>query len=287
MERFPVSSDGFEFSLVLLPMEDLHIHEGTIPELVESLSHEIETMNVLRNPIIVEDRHCVVLDGTHRVQALRSLGCTRVAACTLDYFSDRVSVGRWFRTFQSDEFNVTVMKVLKRLGSDFSERDVSEVLDGLSRREVACGFLWENKGLLVFDGGGLAGKLEIVKRFERGLQELGCEFGYEVEGEAVDKLSMGLVSGILALPPIEKRDVIDCASKGYIFPRKTTRHVVPARPWNVSVPLPILRRRDMSLEEANRIFIGLLKDKRIRVVPPGSLLEGRRYEEEVYEFVGR
>lgn len=289
MEGYLVSSGDFNFQLILLPLGELYLHEETIPELVEKLAMEIEGIRVLRNPVIVDSEHKVVLDGTHRVEALGRIGCVHVPSCILDYFNPKVLVGRWFRVFQCKVFEETAKRALRHLGFDSLESPIERVLDGLNDREMACGLFWRSGGLKILnnDGSGLIDKLDKVRKIEMELRNLGCTVGYEIEAEALEKLLEGSVDGVLALPPVDKRDVIECALKGYRFPRKTTRHVVPARPWNVNVPLNLLERKDLSLEEANKSFLRLLKEKQVRRIPPGAILDGRRYEEEIYEFVDK
>lgn len=287
MGEYLISSGDFNFRLTLMPLGELRLHEETIPELVERLSREIEEARILRNPVIVEDRCGVVLDGTHRVEALERIGCTYIAACTLDYSSPRVLVGRWFRTFQFAGFEEAAERTLRRLGYGSSKVPMEESLNELDSRDTACWLLTRDKGLRIpcNEGCSLMDKLNKVKMIEGGLRSLGCTTGYEIEKEALEKLSKGLVDGVLTLPPIGKGDVIEHASKGQRFPMKTTRHVVPARPWNVNTPLSLLMKGSDTLEEANRLFLSLLRERRVRVIPPGSVLDGRRYEEEVYEFV--
>ncbi|MGC8850527.1 MAG: hypothetical protein ACP5QI_08660, partial [Candidatus Bathyarchaeia archaeon] len=195
--------------------------------------------------------------------------------------------GRWFRTFRFDGFEEVAERTLRHLGYGSSKVPIDESLIGLDSRDAACWLLTRNIGLRIPCGEdcSLMDKLTKVKMIEGELRSLGCAVGYEIENEALEKLSQGLVEGVLALPPIGKRDVIEHALKGHRFPMKTTRHVVPARPWNVNAPLSLLMKGDNSLEEANRVFLSLLKGRRVRVIPPGSILDGRRYEEEVYEFV--
>lgn len=287
MEGYLVSSGDFNFQLALLPLEELHLHEETIPELVEKLAMEIEEMRILRNPVIVDDKHRVVLDGTHRVEALGRIRCIHIPSCILDYFSPKVLLRRWFRVFRCGFFEEVAKRALKHLGFDSSESPVERVLNELNSRELACGLLWRDGGLKIFDDESdrLVDRLDKVRRIEGELRNLGCMTGYEIEAEALEKLSRGSVDGVLALPPIEKNDVIEYALKGHRFPRKTTRHVIPARPWNVNAPLNLLQRRDLNLEEANKLFLNLLKGKQVRHIPPGAILDGRRYEEEIYEFV--
>lgn len=50
---------------------------------------------MLKRPVLVADDAFVILDGHHRVEALRSLGCKRVPTYLVDYGSDLVTLDTW------------------------------------------------------------------------------------------------------------------------------------------------------------------------------------------------
>ncbi|MGE5486001.1 MAG: ParB N-terminal domain-containing protein [Ignavibacteriales bacterium] len=73
----------YRFALVeartLMPHEE--VDEGHLRELTE----EIRRDGVLRQPVVVDARSGVILDGHHRVRALKGLGCTLIPAYLVDY----------------------------------------------------------------------------------------------------------------------------------------------------------------------------------------------------------
>lgn len=79
----------------LVEIHKLRGHERIRPSLLESLTEQIRTDRVLKRPILAADRHFVILDGHHRVEALRALGCKRVPVYLVDYESDAVTLGTW------------------------------------------------------------------------------------------------------------------------------------------------------------------------------------------------
>ena len=81
-------------------------------------------------------------------------------------------------------------------------------------------------------------------------------------------------------PRITKRDVVTTALSREVFVHKSTRHVIPARPLFVNVPIEWL---NMDLKEANKLLLEHLSKKKLRHLPPGQTLD-RRYEEELYVF---
>jgi L-serine kinase (ADP) len=82
-----------EFALV--PIRELRAHErieeSSIAELVELLKRT----QVVADPIWVARDSSVILNGHHRVEALRRIGATRVPAWIIDYESELVHLERW------------------------------------------------------------------------------------------------------------------------------------------------------------------------------------------------
>lgn len=70
-------------------------HEQIRPSLLAELTEQIRRDGVLKRPVLVADDGLVILDGHHRVEALRSLGCKRVPTYLVDYESDFVTLGTW------------------------------------------------------------------------------------------------------------------------------------------------------------------------------------------------
>jgi hypothetical protein len=107
---------------------------------------------------------------------------------------------------------------------------------------------------------------------------------YETAYDAKSKLKGGEFSAILGPRKIAKEDVKKYGVIGNPFPHKATRHMIPARPLGVNIPLESLRAHSGSLEDINRKLVADLRSRTLRKIPPGSLLEGRRYEEQVFIF---
>jgi len=81
--------------LVVLEIARLRCHEKVQPDLLARTIDRIRRDGKLRKPILVADRDFVILDGHHRYEALRAIGCSRIPAYVVDYFSDIVEVSTW------------------------------------------------------------------------------------------------------------------------------------------------------------------------------------------------
>ncbi len=82
-----------EFALV--PIERLKGHEEYDPEKVDHLVSELKRTGEFVEPIWVARGSFVILNGHHRVEALRRLGARRAAAWVFDYDGDAVTLERW------------------------------------------------------------------------------------------------------------------------------------------------------------------------------------------------
>ena len=81
--------------LALVDINILKPHERTIEERVRLLENDIRKKRVLLKPILVDANTMVILDGHHRVEALRRLGARYIAALLVDYEDSCVSVSSW------------------------------------------------------------------------------------------------------------------------------------------------------------------------------------------------
>jgi len=80
---------------VLVPLHRLRAHEQVVPSKVRALEDELRREGIFVDPIWVARGTGVILNGHHRVAALRKLGARRIPAWVLDYESDLVRLERW------------------------------------------------------------------------------------------------------------------------------------------------------------------------------------------------
>src|SRR5437870_13158528 len=77
----------------VVELSRLHGHERIRPALLKELTERIRRDGFLKRPILVADGDFVILDGHHRAEAVRSLGCVKIPAYLVDYESDLVQLG--------------------------------------------------------------------------------------------------------------------------------------------------------------------------------------------------
>lgn len=282
--RFKLAAPGLELQLGLEDLSKVRIHEEIIPEILEKLVGDIESSSAVRDPVIVGLNTLVVLDGMHRVAALRKLGCRYLPVCLLDYQSPNVRVGCWYRTIRGDVGKTSFLNLFGLLGLSVEpvlSETASRALEG--RQATAALLTKDACYLLKGESSEIRESYTWVQRIERTLKEEGLRVNYENELDAVQRARTGEVAATLMVPGVRKDEVTEAALSGNVFAHKTTRHVLSARPMHVDVPLGWLKG-DRPLEELNHMLIEQLSKRRVKRLPKDTLFERRKYEEELCIF---
>src|SRR6266849_4343040 len=79
----------------IVDLRRLRGNERISQSLLKHLLDQSRRDGVLKRPILVADGELVILDGHHRAEALRSLGCRRIPVYLVEYESDAVRLGTW------------------------------------------------------------------------------------------------------------------------------------------------------------------------------------------------
>ena len=76
----------------LVDLVALREHEQIRPEYLEQLKNEILSDGILKMPIAVDKKTYIILDGHHRLHALKRIGCKRIPVILFDYQSPEIEV---------------------------------------------------------------------------------------------------------------------------------------------------------------------------------------------------
>ncbi len=270
--------------LALVDISDLHLHEEVIPQLLNELTRSIEIDGCLKHPIVVDKESLVVLDGMHRVAALRELGCKLIPACFVEYLNPAITVACWYRVIKGSGAPQLLCTQVRRLGIsierggkiDATKVGESPIVAAVKSREEA--FFLHSPFTRIKEA------YDIIKRVEEGLKKLALEVSYETESDSLRKLREHKVDAVIFTPKLTKTSVIKTSLSGSVFPHKTTRHVIPARPLYLNVPLSLLRNSEKYINQINKELRGMLQRRNLKHIEAGSILNGRRYEEDLYLF---
>ena len=258
---YTIDGDGIHLDIALVEIDALLFHEETISGSLDALQEEIEGSGILKSPVIVGRASLVVLDGTHRVEALRNLGCRFMCVCLVDYMSPGIRVDRWCRVVSSPI-------VIEEFSSRFVDLGVIAGARGSLGEGAKLLMVEEGYYEMVTHGEGIVSAFTSVASIESWLRQKGHSLRYETERDAVKMLERREVGFVLCPPAIEKHQILESVKSGRVFPSKATRHILPARPFGVDVPLELLRDDVISVEEANRRLSMMLEAKSLRRVPP-------------------
>lgn len=274
-----IKHDRLTLSLTVEDVRSVKPHEETIPHVIGEMVSSLKREEAQLDPIIVDQRTGVALDGMHRLAALKQLGARRIVVCRVDYRSTSIRLKRWLRACDAPSTplleDLKVRLDLTRSGDLKARRmvDGGKSLAALITRGTAFySLLPRTKGedfeaLRVFDG--VAANHGLKPRLVTDL---------DIE----DAIASGAL--LLYTPRPKKKDVVMAGLSGKVLPPKTTRHLVPARPMGLAYPLNWLKDDTLSLREANRRLGELVASRRLERVEPGTKYGDRTYEETLYVF---
>jgi len=278
--EFIVRHEKLDLRIYLSSMDNLLLHEETIPERVAELKREFLRDEIVKDPVVIDRDSGVVLDGMHRVAALRELKRTCLPVCAVDYLSPSIKVGAWYRSIRCTSSPDQVKLALSASGIIFEgfPFDILNITEN-----PALAMLFANHQCFRLMSSDLE-VFETLKIAEQCLRQLALTVKFETESDALQDLINKKVEAIVTLPKIDKATVRKAGLTGRLLPHKVTRHVVPARPLGVNVPLKTLTDRNTPLPELNQGFVSMLQTRGMTRRLSGTIIEGRRYEEETYVF---
>jgi cysteine synthase/O-phosphoserine sulfhydrylase/cystathionine beta-synthase len=79
----------------LIELDKLRQHEEVDPAHLKELKEQIRSDKILKFAIVVDKNTNVILDGEHRFNSLKELGCRRIPVVYVDYNSPDIQVQSW------------------------------------------------------------------------------------------------------------------------------------------------------------------------------------------------
>ena len=76
----------------LVAINKLRAHEQVSPQRLAEVMGLIKKQGMIVNPIVIDRKYKIILDGHHRVESLRRLNCLLAPVMEVDYFSNQVRV---------------------------------------------------------------------------------------------------------------------------------------------------------------------------------------------------
>jgi L-serine kinase (ADP) len=274
---FSIIAAKIPILLALKRIDDLRPHEETVKEDLEGIVNALQQEPVLRHPIIADSTSGAVLDGTHRLAALKRLGCRTIPVALTDYQNPLIEVDRWFRTIKLQNPS-ELLKGVKRLSPvPLSDSEADKTLLDRSSYATLC----DTRECLAFRSNDPA-PLELCRHafaLEQIARDHHAKIAYTDKRDA-DNLSPSTIT--MSTIRLEKQEVVESCLKHQLFPPKSTRHLIPSRPLGLNIPLRWLKATDFP--EAEREFEQYIAKMTVKRLPEGSVIGSRRYMEEVFLF---
>lgn len=277
---YTLNHNGLRLDIAIVELSSLRVHEETIQGHIEELKQRLLERGSLGTPIIVDRATNIVLDGMHRVRTLRELGCHYALVCFVDYSDPRITLGRWCRTISKPFNRKDAERIINNNGATMHPAR------GIDPTKCADLLLAFADGTYIVESPEKE-PMSIYRlsyRLEKSLLSEGYTVAHMGEDDAIQCLATGNFSAILYPPVITKEQVVEVVRRGEVFPPKSTKHRIPARPIGIMLPLSTLRDGDRSLEEINTSLGVKLRSSRLRRLAPGSVYRGRRFEYTLFIF---
>lgn len=197
-------------------IDKLKEHEQTDPLRLEEIKAMLIKDNFQRDPIIVDKKTLVVVDGHHRLNALKQLGHKKVAVYYVNYLEDKdIIVRTWYPIILGSK-----RKLMKLVNEKF--------INSYSKQSPYGELIIKDKIYSLKSG------RESIMRALIGKVRIDYAFTIEI---ARDLAFKGKVAGALIFKSVSKRDVINAGLSGKKFPPKTTQNIIPNKPRNWYIPL--------------------------------------------------
>ena len=277
LKGYSIAGGRIRILITLRKTSDLRPHEETVAEDLKKLVNALRENPVLRHPIIADRITGTVLDGTHRLAAVKQLKRNFIPSALVDYNDPQITIERWFRQFSGSN--------LQNLEKDLMQLDprkvsLDECEDGLSKRRWYA-TIEKPKSYLAFPVRS-PDPYQMVQdshRIEVTARKQGARITYQDNKDLETGDSESLVMSTIKL---EKKEIVETVKKGKLFPPKSTRHLVPSRPLGGGVPIDWLQGSDFS--EAQSRYQEFIQSRKVKRLPEGSRVGSRRYLEEVFLF---
>jgi L-serine kinase (ADP) len=274
---YSIAGGRIPILITLRKISDLKPHEETVAEDLAKLVDALTENPVLRHPIIADWRTGIVLDGTHRLAAVKRLKCNFIPSALVDYDDPQIIVERWFRLLSGSN--------VRNLENDLRELRPMQVShdeceDGLSKRRWYA-TLEKPASSLAF----VARSQDPHEMFQdaHAIEKAARNQSFTIEYQDNKEFKTGSSESlVMSTIKIEKREVAETVNKGKLFPPKSTRHLVPSRPLGGGVPIDWLHGSDFS--NAQSRYQKYIQSRKVKRLPKGSRIGSRRYLEEVFLF---
>lgn len=212
--------------LEIREVSSLYPHEQTISKNLRRLQEAMFNLGQLVDPLIVDRKTGVILDGNHRFAVLKNIEIPNAVVQPVDYSSPSIGLGTWFpvseKPLSAEDFS--------GMGVKAEPVDFDSGMDALNSLEAIFMMVNEKGGRrecsLVSPG-----SYDVISMTRKQKEIVSClshiPLGYYADDCVQEHLSAG--STVLFRRTYTRKEVINEALAGRPFPPKSTRHTIPNR----------------------------------------------------------
>ncbi len=238
-------------NLEVWEVRNLLSHEQVISHNLKRLKEAMLNIGHLVDPLIIDKKTGVVLDGNHRLKVLEIIECPHATVQALDYHSDEIGVGTWYPTVTLSSDEIFHLDSLKHEKVDYEAGKAA--VDSLKAPFMLMG----EDGACHLINPGSYKLMEMV-------EEQNCVFSL-LEKSAVDyipdeevKKAISSRKSVFYRRSYSKEEILKAAQAHTPFPPKSTRHKIPGRIIRLNMKLGWLHR---SREEASAELTRMLTSR--------------------------
>ena len=226
--------------IVLLDIDELFGHEEIVQSQVAWLKDNLRKLGYFFRPILVAKYENVILDGHHRVVALKELGeekgikKIKIPCVEIEYVDNtEITLGTWHPIYTGKEsFNFP--DEINNIGIEWTKVEIFSP-DVLNNPEY--GFTLKTNDGNYFSLKGI--QQEIYKKFLSHFEPEAFDYAKTLE-YAIQSIETGRGAFALLRTRVTKQDVIKSARSKKLYAPKTTRHILSFRYQDIKVPLETL-----------------------------------------------
>jgi L-serine kinase (ADP) len=267
---------GNSVDLSILPLEYLKPHEQIIPSLLDALYTDMQQTGTQRDPVLVDGKTGLILDGMHRRAALEKIGAKLAVCSSFDYDGASVKLERWLRTFSLD--NRAAIDTLVEL-FQLQRSSSSEAVQAVDSGASPLALISAKDSYVSMEKVDLIAIYSKLSEFDQYAASRGIKLHFQEEVNVDSKDGSFLIYPMM----IAKKDVKNFVESNKVFPYKTTRHTVLIRPLNVCFPLDLLKEGNK--EKCEKQLYEIVISSTPIVLQPKTPYNGRMYSEPIAVIV--
>ncbi|MFH1785334.1 MAG: hypothetical protein ABH842_02810 [Candidatus Micrarchaeota archaeon] len=222
-------------SLEIREVKTLLSHEQIISQNLKKLKEGMLNIGHLVDPLIIDDKTGVVLDGNHRLKVLEIIECPFATCQKVDYMNPEIQVGTWYPFVGLKPEQIFKLDSLKYEKVDYETG--KKAIDDLKAPFM---LMSQEKECFLIN----PGKYKLMEMVEEqnyifSLLEKGS-IDYIPE-EEVQKL-IELNKSVFIRRSYTKEEIVKTAQAHTPLPPKSTRHLIPGRVIRLNMKLGWLHR---------------------------------------------